>query len=122
MRIRRSYSDFKAIANSKGLEIFYGDIRQDSYHLLMLDGTLIYECFVLKDGGLDQADFEENYLSIVTMSSKQEPDWDDFITSFPSGPEELHTYRKNGVVVQEILVTYQNSQRKQITRIQKTRF
>ena len=122
MRLKRSYSDFKTISSSKGLEIFFGDIRLDSYHLLMLDGALIYECFIPKDGGSDQLDFETNYLSLVGLSAKQEPDWDDFITSFPATNKELHTYKKNSVTVQEILVTYENAQKKQITRIQKTRF
>ena len=58
IKLRRSWADFKSIVASKSLQIFYGDSRSDSYHLLAIDGQVTYECYVPKDGGSDQLDFE----------------------------------------------------------------
>jgi hypothetical protein len=121
IKLKRTYSEFKTTVDAKSLDIFYGDIRSDLYHILALDESIIYECFIPKDGGADQLDFETNYLSKIGVSKSKEPDWDDFITSFPSATTELHTYKKNDIVVLTVLVTYSNSSRNSIVRIQKTR-
>jgi hypothetical protein len=122
VRLKRQYTDFVSIITSKNLQMFFGDIRSDFYHLLAIDETIIYECLIPKDGGVDQLSFEADYLSLMTLKKTETPEWDDFVTSFPSNSEELHTYKRGSTTVQEILVTYQNSQKKQIVRIQKTRF
>lgn len=121
MRLKRSYTDFIAIVTSKGLEIVLGDTRSDSYHLIAIDGQIIYETFVSKDGGVNQVDFESNFLSGLTEKVSEQPDWDDFITTFPTVTSELHTYKKSSITVLEVLITYSDSSRTQITRIQKTR-
>ena len=122
MRIKKSYSDFKTIAATKGLEIFFGDIRLESYHVLMVDGVLVYECFIPKDGGADQLDFESNYLASIGIASKQDPDWDNILTTKPTLTSELHTYKKNTITVMTVLVNYETSAKKDITSIVKTRF
>jgi hypothetical protein len=121
MKIKRSYSDFKSIAASKSLQIIQGDIRSDYYHLLALDGQITYEANVLKDGGADQVDFEANVLPGITVRVTENPDWDLMTSSFPSSVTELQTYRKNGITVQTILITYTNSSKNFISSIQKTR-
>lgn len=50
-----------------------------------------------------------------------EVSWDEIATTFPAENKELYTYKKNSVAVQETLVTYVDSTRKQIVSIQKTR-
>jgi hypothetical protein len=121
MKIKRSYSQFKSIAASKSLQIIQGDIRSDYYHLLALDGQITYEANVLKDGGADQIDFEANVLPSITVRVTENPDWDLMTSSFPSSVTELQTYRKNGITVQTILITYTTSSKNFISSIQKTR-
>ena len=121
MRIKRSYSDFKSIVNSKSLQIFEGDLRSDYYHLVAIDGQITYEAQVLKNGGAEQLDYESTLLPTVTNKISTEPDWDDFITTFPSSVTELHTYKKGSATVQTVLITYSSAAKSQIIRIQKTR-
>lgn len=121
IKLRRSYSEFKTTVDSKSLDIFFGDTRADLYHVLALDESIIYETFIPKDNGVDQLDFENNYLPQIGISKSKEPDWDDFISTRPSDVTELHVYQKNGITVLEVLVTYENAARKDIVRIQKTR-
>ena len=49
-------------------------------------------------------------------------EWDEIVTTFPSTTQELYTYKKNNVTVQTVLVTYQNTDKKAIILMQKTRF
>jgi hypothetical protein len=49
-------------------------------------------------------------------------EWDEIVTTFPSTTQELYTYKKNNVTVQTVLVTYQNTDKKSIILMQKTRF
>lgn len=49
-------------------------------------------------------------------------DWDEIITTFPSATEELFTYKKSGVVVQTVAVTYQNDTKKVIVYMQREKF
>ena len=121
MRVKRTWDEFKSIVSAKTLQIFEGDKRADYYHLIAIDGPVTYESMIQKNGSSDQVDFEANYLPSITNRISEEPDWDDFITSFPTSTTELHTYKKNTVIVQTILVTYQSASRTQIIRIQKTR-
>lgn len=58
--------------------------------------------------------------NVKTVSPGQ-PEWDDFITTFPTSTSELHTYKKSLNTVLEVLITYSDSSRTQISRIQKTR-
>lgn len=121
MRIKRSYSDFKSIVNAKSLQIFEGDIRSDYYHLIAIDGQITYESQVLKNGQADQIDYETNILPLITNKISTEPDWDDFVTTFPTTVTELHTYKKGSSTVQTVLITYSSASKSQILRIQKTR-
>jgi hypothetical protein len=54
-------------------------------------------------------------------TSNTEVVWDEISTTFPVENQELYTYKKNSVAVQETLVTYADATRKQIVSIQKTR-
>jgi hypothetical protein len=121
IKLKRAYSQFKTIVSSKTLQIIYGDLRSDSYHIMALDGQITYETFIAKDGGADQIDFEANIMPSITARISTEPDWDDMVTTFPSSVTELHTYKRNNVVVQTTLITYTNSSKTVISRIQKTR-
>lgn len=121
MKIRRDYSAFKGLVASKSLQIFEGDIRSDYYHLIAIDGPITYETIVRKDGSADQLDYEATLSASITARISEEPDWDDFLVTFPTSSSELHTYKKNSVVVQTVLTTYTSASKTQISRIQKTR-
>lgn len=121
MKIKRIYSEFISIVSSRGLQIILGETRVDAYHLLALDGQLTYECFLSKDGGADQLDFENNYLSGVSLKLQNDPDWDDIQTTKPTLTTLLHSYYKNSVLVMTVLATYETSSRKDLIRVQKTR-
>lgn len=54
-------------------------------------------------------------------SNSGEISWDEISTSFPSENKDLYVYKKNSIVVQETLVTYVDSTKKQIVSVQKTR-
>lgn len=54
-------------------------------------------------------------------SGSVEVSWDEIATTFPAENQELYTYKNNNVAVQQTLVTYADSTRKQIVSIQKTR-
>lgn len=56
---KKSYASFIQIARDKKLEIHLVDDRIDSYHLMLKDGLVYYETFVLKNNGPEQLDFEE---------------------------------------------------------------
>lgn len=48
--------------------------------------------------------------------------WDEISTTFPEENQELYSYRKDSVLVQEVLVTYVDSTKKVLTSVQKTRY
>lgn len=121
VKLKRNYAEFKQLVSSKSLQIFVGDIRSDFYNLLAIDGPVTYECNIAKDGGADQLDYEANIAPSVTSKISTEPDWDDFLVTFPSSTQELHTYKRNNVTVQTVLTTYTSAAKSQISRIQKTR-
>lgn len=121
MKLRRDYTTFKQLVSAKSLQIFLGETRSDYYNLLAIDGPITYECNVAKDGGADQLDYETNIAPSVTSKISTEPDWDDFLVTFPSATQELHTYKRNNVTVQTVLTTYTSAAKNQISRIQKTR-
>lgn len=121
MKLRRDYTTFKQLVSAKSLQIFLGETRSDYYNLLAIDGPITYECNVPKDGGADQLDYETNIAPSVTSKISTEPDWDDFLVTFPSSTQELHTYKRNNVTVQTVLTTYTSAAKTQISRIQKTR-
>jgi hypothetical protein len=121
IKLKRDYQAFKALVLDKSLQIFIGEIRADFYNLLAVDGPVTYECNIVKDGNLDQLDYEANLAGNVTSKISVSPDWDDFLVSFPTNITELHTYKANGVTVQTVLVTYVNASKNTILRVQKTR-
>lgn len=121
IKLRRSWAEFKSVVASKSLQIFYGDARSDSYHLLAIDGQITYEAIVPKDGGADQLDFEASFMADITNRISVDPDWDDMITSFPASNQDLHTYKRNGSTVMTVLVTYSGPSKQVILRIEKVR-
>ena len=48
--------------------------------------------------------------------------WDEISTTFPETNKDLYTYKNNNITVQQTLVTYVDSTKKQIVSVQKTRF
>jgi hypothetical protein len=48
--------------------------------------------------------------------------WDEISTTFPEANKDLYSYKNNSVLVQEVLVTYADSNKKSIVSVQKTRF
>lgn len=121
IKLKRSYSDFKTLVAAKSLQIIYGDVRSDAYHLLAIDGSMTYETFIPKDGGVDQLDFESTIQPSITVRVSENPDWDLMQSTYPSSVTELQTYKKNGNTVQTILITYTTSAKNFISSIQKTR-
>lgn len=61
--------------------------------------------------------FDQEVLPVETAGV----DWDLIETTFPSNETELYTYKKDMVVVQTVLVTYENNNKKIIISISKTR-
>lgn len=119
VKLRKSWNEFSQIAQEKGLQIFFGDLRSDSYSLLAIDGQVNYECRIPKDNGPDQLDFENNYLSGVENYINPHPAWDDIQISCPSSVTELHTYYKDGVIIQQIMSTFSSASKKTLTRVQR---
>jgi hypothetical protein len=56
----------------------------------------------------------------IPMFNKNEIAWDEINVSFPSNNQELFIYSKNSLSVLSVLVTYSNSNKKQIINIVKT--
>lgn len=121
MKLRRDYTIFKQLVSAKSLQIFLGETRSDYYNLLAIDGPVTYECNVSKNGGADQLDYEANIAPTIISKISTEPDWDDFLVTFPTTTQELHTYKRNNVTVQTVLTTYTSAAKSQILRVQKTR-
>jgi len=48
--------------------------------------------------------------------------WDEINVTFPSEIQELFTYILDSVTVQTVLVTYDSTQKKNIIKLEKTRF
>lgn len=49
-------------------------------------------------------------------------DWDRIETTYPTSNQDLFTYKLNSVVVQTILVTYDNTAKKNIILVQRIRY
>lgn len=126
MIFRKIYSEFVEIVESRKLEIVLSSERSDSYHLVTKDGIVFYECIVAKDNSADHLHFNENFLPDLQNkfleTGTNSVVWDEMITNFPTPTTDLYTYKKNGEVVQTILVTYQSSSKKVISNLKKTRF
>lgn len=120
VKVRRSWTEFKALAEEKGLILFFGDNNLNTYDLLAIDGSVCYQCLIHKAGGSDQIEFEASYLPTISNHINQQPIWDEIVASCPSSTTTLHTYYKNGLVVQTVLVTYSSAAKKDIVRIQRS--
>ena len=120
VKVKRTWTEFKDLVDSKGLLIFYGDNSLNSYDLLAIDGKVCYQCLVHKNGTSDQIDYESNYMASVSAYLNDEPSWDEIQTSCPSSDTTLHTYLRGGAVIQTILVTYSGPSKKEITRVQRS--
>jgi hypothetical protein len=57
-----------------------------------------------------------------TTSALVQVIWDEISTTFPAENKDLYTYKNNNATVQQTLVTYVDSTKKQIVSVQKTRF
>lgn len=56
----------------------------------------------------------------IPIVNKNEIIWDEINVTFPANNQELFTYLKESLVVLTVLVTYLNSNKKQIVNIVKT--
>lgn len=122
MRLKRNYSDFYSLVDSKGLDVFIGEIRPDYYHLVAIDGDVTFECIIVKDDNADKISFEATRLPALTNNKNDNPYWDSMLTTYPSNTSDLFTYKRNNVTVMTVLVTYSNQTKKDIVSISKTRF
>ena len=59
---------------------------------------------------------------VVEVKTITEVDWDRIETTFPSPTSELYTYKKNNIVIQTVLITYQTAAKNVIVLMEKTRF
>ena len=57
-----TYTNFKSLVTAKGLLPQYAD-NGNQYNVFAIESNILWECFVVKDGGSDQTDFETNYRS-----------------------------------------------------------
>jgi hypothetical protein len=122
IKLRRSWTEFKSLFTAKGLQVFYGDARADSYHLLAIDGKVCYECFIAKDNNPDQLDFEATTMPSVTSYISEDPDWDRITKGpSPSNVVDVFIYEKNGAVVQTLTVTYSCANKNAIIEAEKVR-
>lgn len=121
--IKKSYSNFIEIVNSRRLEIQLTQDRFDIYHLIAKDGIVFYECHISKDTP-EALDFETHHLADTKNKFTQTEtviEWDEIVTSFPANHEDLFTYYRGGVAVQTVLVTYESASKKTVMNIKKTR-
>ena len=63
-------------------------------------------------------DYQKTALDVKELDSVI---WDRAETTFPSSTQELYTYKRNGVTVMTVLVTYQTAAKNTIILMQKTR-
>lgn len=59
---------------------------------------------------------------VVEVKTITEVDWDRVETTFPSATSELYTYKKDSVIIQTVLITYDSPSKKTILLMEKTRF
>jgi hypothetical protein len=59
---------------------------------------------------------------VVEVKTITEVDWDRIETTFPTTTTELYTYKKNDIVIQTVLITYQSAAKNVILLMEKTRF
>lgn len=121
MRLKRNYSDFYSLVDSKGLDVFIGEIRPDFYHLIAIDGDVTFECIIPKDDNPDKISFEATRLPALTNNKSDNPYWDSMLVSYPSTSQDLFTYKRKSATVMTVLVTYSNPTKKDIISISKTR-
>lgn len=78
----------------------------------------LFEGQVLKNYYYDifKGCFEKNQTADTSVA------WDSINTTFPSDTSELYSYSLNSVLVQTVLVHYQDSTKKIIVNVEKTRF
>jgi hypothetical protein len=57
----------------------------------------------------------------VEVKSITDVDWDKIETTFPTTTTELYTYKKNDIVIQTVLITYQSAAKNVILLMEKTR-
>jgi hypothetical protein len=58
--VNLDYTTFKTLVASKGLLMQYLD-ENNVYNIFASEGNVAWQCFVNKDGGANQTDFETNY-------------------------------------------------------------
>jgi len=66
-----SWSSFKSLVDDKAMGIQYIDV-EGYYFLKAFDSSFSIGCAMLKDGGADQIDFEDNYKAAGNVKLKQE--------------------------------------------------
>lgn len=66
-----SWTDFKAFVDARELVSIQYVETDDKYFLRAADGFFLVGCDLIKDGGSDQTDFENNYQSASNVSPTQ---------------------------------------------------
>ena len=104
-----------AISNSQGKQDLISNIEitYDGVHPIYKGQVLKNYIFNVFSG---QFELKEDLSTTIT-----DVFWDEIATTFPASNQELYTYKNNSVAVQEVLVTYVDSTKKQIVSVQKTR-
>lgn len=124
MTLKKSYSDFIDIVNSRKLEIQILTERQDYIHLVTKDGIVFYECFLFKSDLSSLNNFDSVYrptAKVKFSTTEASIEWDELVTTFPALNQDLFTYKIRGQTFQTVLVTYESAAKKQILSVVKTR-
>lgn len=103
-----------SIVNTSGTQEQISDIK------IQYDGSNpIYKGQILKNYIFNV--FSGQFELKEDLSASEEVIWDEISTTFPADNQELYTYKRNSINVQETLVTYSDSTKKKILSVQKTR-
>lgn len=76
MDIGVSWTDFKQLIGT-GTTFRYFNVN-DGYMLLASDGSITFLCQLPQDGGSDQTEFEQNYIS---LANKTNPPMSNFLSN-----------------------------------------
>lgn len=104
------------ISNTSGAQELVGSIDID-YE----EDSPIYKGQLLKNYRFNifTGQFEHKEEAAIPLN---EVLWDEIATTFPTNITELYSYKYNSNPVQDVLVTYVDSSKKQVVSVQKTRY
>lgn len=115
--LRKSYEEFKNIYNAKGIQPFLGNSSTAAYHVLAIDGDVIYETYVTKNNSEEHEDFIQNIFPTLENRKSFSPVWDEIQVSFPTTSSEQHNYYFDGFLVQVVTTQYEDASKRQILSV-----